>query len=182
MDDELSFTAQKLIHMYGDSRHISVQHDINTAPNIFLEDLERLQRESDYAAWTLVHGSTINHVALALSDLHCMPSPGAYDKSGRFLNLSQSNQFISKNLGLTISTSGGQVKSSADKLLHQSSIVADQISILLQSRKEDRVIPTLVSGGYVEFVDRYKEGFEADSAFHIFDSTKKTTHLDTDKR
>ena len=89
-----------------------------------------------------------------------------------------------KSLGIKLNKSGGEIKISKDKLLKQSSSVANQISARF-SGGEKKVI----AGSYVEFAERdvlpefsqihkskikrkhRREGFETGNADRIFEST-----------
>ena len=76
-----------------------------------------------------------------------------------------------------VDSGGSIIKTSDDGLLLQSSIQSDIIKMLF-SRKNKEENPgdfenVSVGGGFVEFIERKqgREGFEAKSALHIFDST-----------
>lgn len=122
-------------------------------------DYSLLAEESEYAAFTLIHSSQINHIAL-----HIPIEKNIID----FINTLEKNSFV-------INTIGGKVKTSNDGMLHQASTMSDYV---IESFKNDKIVN--IPAFYVEFVqrDKYKngslrEGFEANNATHIFESTNK---------
>lgn len=139
-------------------------------------DYERLRAESEYAAWALYHGHALNHFTLAV---HGLP-PGLDSIEGI-------NRFLVRR-GFELNDAGGAIKVSRDGKLLQSSTVAARLHARFddgQGGFELRRIP----GGYVEFAERRvldawaglpraelrrehrREGFEAESADRIFEST-----------
>lgn len=158
-------TAESLEHLVLDCcgngcKHCGYILEPKKSNKISLKDYNKLAEESEYAAWTLIHGSQINHFAV------CIPETDTFDT---FLNNLTNN-------GFTLNTIGGTIKSSSDGMLHQASTMSDQFKYAFKEEKKD------VPGFFVEFVqrDRYpngsiREGFEANNALHIFDSTSKYT-------
>ena len=135
-------------------------------------DYESLLFESEYAAWVIYNRYYLNHYTISVHDL-----PGEYS------DLNQFNEFI-KSLGIKLNKSGGEIKVSKDKLLRQSSSVANQIEAKFSEGEKK-----LIAGSYVEFAERNilpefskinnlkierkhrREGFETGNADKIFEST-----------
>lgn len=139
-------------------------------------DYERLADESEYAAWAIYNRYYLNHFTIAIHNL-----PAGYETIASF------NRFLESN-GFTLSDSGGKIKISRDGKLLQSSTVAALVDAPFDDGAggiETRRIP----GSYVEFIERRpldrfaqlpreeirpehrREGFEAQSADKIFEST-----------
>jgi hypothetical protein len=139
-------------------------------------DYEHLLAESEFAAWVIHNRYYLNHFTIAVHNL-----PGDYGSLLRF------NQFLEAH-GFTLNDAGGKIKVSRDGKLLQSSTVAAMIEAEFDSshgRKERHAI----SGSYVEFAERRvldpfatlprdrvrrehrREGFEAENADRIFEST-----------
>ena len=139
-------------------------------PNV--EDYKILLTESDYAAWVIYNRYYLNHYTISVHDL---PKP--------FNTLENFNGFL-KSIGIKLNTSGGEIKTSLDKLLSQSSSVANQISVVFSEGNTQNI-----AGSYVEFAERKilpeflnlseelikrkhrREGFETGNADKIFEST-----------
>ena len=142
-------------------------------PNI--EDYEALLTESEYAAWVIYNRYYLNHYTISVHDL-----PDAYAKLEPF------NDFL-KSIGIQLNTSGGEIKTSEDKLLRQSSSVANKVKAYFSDDKTKEI-----AGSYVEFAERgvlpqfahlpktelkreqRREGFETGNADRIFESTFTT--------
>lgn len=136
------------------------------------EDYESLLSESEYAAWVIYNRYYLNHYTISVHDL-----PQPYNRLESF------NTFL-KSIGIELNDSGGEIKTSKDGLLRQSSSVANQV----EARFSDGEIRT-IAGSYVEFAERSvlpefsdiqpikikqkhrREGFEASNADKIFEST-----------
>lgn len=139
-------------------------------PNV--EDYKILLTESDYAAWVIYNRYYLNHYTISVHDL---PKP--------FNTLENFNGFL-KSIGIKLNTSGGEIKTSLDELLSQSSSVANQISAVFSEGNTQNI-----AGSYVEFAERKilpeflnlskglikrkhrREGFETGNADKIFEST-----------
>lgn len=137
-----------------------------------IEDYEFLLNESEYASWVIYNRYYLNHYTISVHDL---PSP--------FNKLESFNSFL-KNIGIKLNTSGGIIKTSKDKLLRQSSSVANSVKAKFYNNKE-----RIIAGSYVEFAERSplpefthlipsklksihrREGFETSNADSIFEST-----------
>ena len=187
--DELSQKAQNTIKSYTDIVTMDPidQIDLNSSKQVvkYLQsplwrlpsknDYEILLLESEYAAWVIYNRYYLNHYTISVHDL-----PGEYS------NLDQFNQFV-KSLGIKLNKSGGEIKISKDKLLKQSSSVANQISATFSGGEKK-----IIAGSYVEFAERNvlpefskihkskikrkhrREGFETGNADRIFESTFTT--------
>ncbi|MEL0074451.1 MAG: DUF1338 domain-containing protein [Flavobacteriaceae bacterium] len=137
-----------------------------------LEDYEALLNESEYAAWVIYNRYYLNHYTISVHDL-----PGVYAQLESF------NEFV-KSLGIQLNNAGGEIKTSGDGLLRQSSSIANQVEAQFAEGAIKKI-----SGSYVEFAERSilpefkdldpsallrkhrREGFEASNADKIFEST-----------
>jgi hypothetical protein len=139
-------------------------------------DYQRLQQESEFAAWVIYNRYYLNHFTVSIHNL-----PAGWNTLDAF------NRFLESN-GFTLNDSGGKAKVSADGKLLQSSTVAALVDAAFDDGRggtDVRRIP----GSYVEFAERRvldafahlpasevrrehrREGFEAASADKIFEST-----------
>lgn len=145
--------------------------------NIALDEYETLSNASEYAAWTLVHGHALNHVAVAVhrlfehsSSVSVSVSRDSPPPRRRFASLEACLAFL-KAPPLSTKTSragGGEVKVSPDGGLRQAATVADVLEFeFIRSNTlegDSRGVPgeasarttrkMLVPASYVEFVDR----------------------------
>ena len=183
---DLSETAQKIISKYTDlvssdpldavnlEDAEQIAHFLKTPLWILpsIEDYETLLKESEYAAWVIYNRYYLNHYTISVHEL-----PAPYNELQNF------NDFL-KSIGIKLNNSGGEIKTSADGLLLQSSSVAEQIQANFQFHKTK-----YIAGSYVEFAQRKllpeyahlpeeviksshrREGFEAGNADKIFEST-----------
>jgi len=122
-------------------------------------DYQFLRKESEYAAWLLVHGFRVNHFTVSINALK------KYD------TIEKVNQFLKDN-GFEMNTSGGEIKGTPEKLLQQSSTLSEIIKFEFEEGEYD--IPAC----FYEFAIRYPNeqgeifsGFIAANANKIFDST-----------
>ena len=132
-----------------------------------LDEYETLSNASEYAAWTLVHGHALNHVAVAVHRLFereraSRDSP----PRRRFASLEACLAFLkAPPLSTKTSRAGGrEVKVSPDGGLRQAATVADVLEFGFRSNTlegdggvpgfDARTTKTLVPASYVEFVDR----------------------------
>lgn len=184
--DLLSEKVKKIIRKYTDSvisdpvDHINLnnaegvssffQNPLWELPSI--EDYEALLAESEYAAWVIYNRYYLNHYTISVHDL-----PDAYCSLERF------NEFL-KSIGIVLNSSGGEIKTSKDKLLRQSSSVANKVVADFSGNKTREI-----AGSYIEFAERgvlkqfthlpkskitreqRREGFETGNADRIFEST-----------
>ena len=184
--DLLSPTAQKIIYSYTNSVTSDPVDDLDldnskevaaffqtplwSLPSV--KDYEALLDESEYAAWVIYNRYYLNHYTISVHDL-----PGPYAKLESF------NSFV-KSIGIQLNNAGGEIKTSKDGLLRQSSSVANQVEA-----KFTEGATKMISGSYIEFAERSvlpefktleasalqrkhrREGFEASNADKIFEST-----------
>ena len=136
-----------------------------------LEDFETLSEVSEYAAWTLVNGYSLNHTTISVHNLSKMK------EIGDLVDALERTKF-------KLNSSGGVVKASPDGGLLQISTLADTLTYRFAGGEEREI-----SGPYIEFAQRlvlpeYKhlpenmireehrrDGFEAGNADKIFEST-----------
>ncbi len=122
-------------------------------------EYEKLVVESEYAAWMAVFGFRVNHFTVSVNRLTS------------FSSLQELNRFLIGR-GLKLNESGGLVKGSPAELLEQSSTLAAAVEVEFADGWGH------VPGCYYEFARRYPrpdgrffQGFIADSADKIFEST-----------
>ncbi|KAG8366297.1 hypothetical protein BUALT_Bualt17G0061700 [Buddleja alternifolia] len=137
-------------------------------------EFQQLASESEYAAWTLVNGYTLNHVTISTHRL-----------KSHLREIRNLNQFVEEN-GFKLNSEGGVLKVSPDGLLLQSSTVADSASFDFSEG-----IKETIPCSYIEFAERLvlpqfknlpenkveefhrRDGFEVGNADKIFESTSK---------
>jgi hypothetical protein len=135
-------------------------------------DYMKLLEESEYAAWVTYNRYYLNHYTISVH----------YLKEG-YNQLHQFNEFLERN-GIVLNDSGGKIKVSPDGLLLQSSTVAQVVKAVFAGNEVHDI-----AGSYVEFAERkvlpefshlpekerkrehLREGFEANNADKIFEST-----------
>ncbi len=116
-----------------------------------IADYETLRKESEYAAWTLMFGFSINHFTVSA---HLMNS---------FKDIHGLNHHIEKELKIPMNASGGLTKGTPDLKLEQSSTLAAQIPVLFQDGL--KTLPY----AFVEFAFRYTlEGKKDDGMWHSY--------------
>ena len=172
--DELSVKAQTIIHEYTNSVNYDPVNKLNLENSDDVvsffstplwkipkwSDYQFLLNESEYAAWVIYNRYYLNHYTISV---HALPNP-----INKLLNF---NQFL-KSFGIKLNDAGGEIKTSPDKLLLQSSTVAQNVDALFQEGSSHTI-----AGSYVEFAERkptkngIREGFEAGNADKIFEST-----------
>lgn len=120
---------------------------------------QRLQAESEYAAWLSAWGYCANHFTVSVNDLE------------NFESLEALNKFL-KEKGFALNDSGGEIKGSPEEFLEQSSTMASKVNCEFSDSTQE--IPCC----YYEFARRYEQpdgmmfrGFIAQSADKIFEST-----------
>lgn len=183
---DLSAEAQAIIHSYTDevTGDPVDSLDLDSAADVdaFLHralwrlptwaDYQRLQEESEYAAWVIYNRYYLNHFTISVHNL-----PESYDTLDRF------DAFLERH-GFTLNNSGGAIKTSPDGLLRQSATVAEVVEAAFAGGELHAI-----SGSYVEFAERLvlpryralpksalgrehrRDGFEAGNADRIFEST-----------
>ena len=130
-------------------------------------DYETLRKKSEYAAWTLVFGSCVNHFTVSVQLM------------STFAKLQNLNEFIAKELKIPLNESGGLIKGTAAVGLEQSSTLAAVIPIQFQDGIKK------LPYAFIEFAFRhpvvdkkadglwssYYQGFVVGNADKIFEST-----------
>lgn len=183
---DLSENARKIIHSYTDevkSDPVDQLHlkDPVSVGNFLHKPLWRiptkadylaLLEESEYAAWVIYNRYYLNHYTISVH----------YLKDG-YNQLTQFNDFLERN-GIKLNDAGGKIKTSPDGLLLQSSTVAQVLEAGFAGDEKH-----MIAGSYIEFAERRvlpqfahlqkqdlkrehrREGFEANNADKIFEST-----------
>lgn len=183
---DLSENARKIIYSYTDevkSDPVDQLHlkDPVSVGNFLHKPLWRiptkadylaLLEESEYAAWVIYNRYYLNHYTISVH----------YLKEG-YNQLTQFNDFLERN-GIKLNDAGGKIKTSPDGLLLQSSTVAQVLEAGFAGDEKH-----MIAGSYVEFAERRvlpqfahlqkqdlkrehrREGFEANNADKIFEST-----------
>jgi hypothetical protein len=130
-------------------------------------DYQLLQKESEYASWTLLFGPQINHFTVSV---HLMTT---------FQNIHQLAEYLEDKLKIALNKVGGVVKGTPDLLLEQIATLAASLDFPFQ--EGTRSVPY----GFVEFAYRYPlahqkadglyksyyQGFVTSNADKIFEST-----------
>jgi hypothetical protein len=187
---ELSAEVQRIIRSYTDTVTADPVDAVNldSAPEVvaFLHaplwkpptwsDYQRLQQESEFAAWVIFNRYYLNHFTVSIHNL-----PEGWNTLDAF------NRFLESH-GFTLNDSGGKAKVSADGKLRQSSTVAAMVDAVFDDGRGGTEVHR-IPGSYVEFAERRvldafahlpaadirrehrREGFEAASADRIFEST-----------
>ena len=131
-----------------------------------------LAEVSEYASWTIYNKYYLNHFTISV---HNLPAP--------YNTLEVFNDFL-VDIGVTLNSAGGYIKTSRDGLLKQSS----SVSKMIEATFADGAVHQ-ISGSYVEFAERKvlaeftnlpageiqrehrRDGFETANADKIFEST-----------
>lgn len=193
---ELSPEVQKIITTYAHPQSTSLLTPATLLSSVITgsrpwavpryDEYLTVARESEYAAWVLVHGYALNHFALATHRMVVEgPAPVAPASSPEEGIVSRLTVALQTQHGFKMNTEGGLVKKSPDGFLLQTSTLADNIELTFKDGDKHAV-----SGSYVEFVERKvlpqfahlpnqltlteqyrRDGFETDSADKIFEST-----------
>lgn len=182
----LSEKSQKIIHHYTDTITADPVDtlNLNDAKEVdrFLhsplwetptvEDYTALMEESEYAAWTIYNRYYLNHFTISIHNL----KPG-------YNTLQEFDNFLLTH-GFKLNDAGGEIKTSPDGGLLQSSTVAELVEAVFANGQKK-----VIAGSYVEFAERRvlpqfaalpadqitnihrREGFEAGNADKIFEST-----------
>ena len=130
-------------------------------------DYEILRKQSEYAAWTLVFGSCVNHFTVSVQLMKT------------FSSLSDLNQFIKDELKIPMNESGGVIKGTAAVGLEQSSTLASVVQVYFQDGFKN------LPYAFIEFAfrhplqdrksdgvwDSYYQCFVVNNADKIFEST-----------
>lgn len=183
---DLSENARKIIHSYTNEVKSDPVDQLNLKDPVsvgnFLHkplwriptkaDYLALLEESEYAAWVIYNRYYLNHYTISVH----------YLKEG-YNQLTQFNDFLERN-GIKLNDAGGKIKTSPDGLLLQSSTIAQVLEAGFAGDEKH-----MIAGSYVEFAERRvlpqfahlqkqdlkrehrREGFEANNADKIFEST-----------
>ncbi|KAK9840541.1 hypothetical protein WJX81_000400 [Elliptochloris bilobata] len=143
--EELSEGAQAIIQRYAGAMgalagaHAGMCSATGMLPwaHPTLHEYEDLAGESEYAAWVLVNGYTLNHMTVAVHRLQ------GFKGGIRALNEEL------KRRGFELNQQGSELKVSPDGGLLQSSTVADSVLFRFADGEEQ-----LVPGTYIEFAER----------------------------
>jgi len=186
MVDQLSEEVQHIIHKYTNPIQADPVEslDLNNSEQIgeffhqslwplpTKEDYVKLLEESEYAAWVIYNRYYLNHYTISVHAL----------KDG-YNTLEEFDTFV-EALGIKLNNSGGVIKISGDKLLKQSSTVAEMQEATFADGQT-----MSIAGSYVEFAERLvlpqyanlpageiktahrRDGFETNNADKIFEST-----------
>lgn len=137
-----------------------------------LKDYISLAKESEYAAWVIYNRYYLNHFTISVHNL----------KAG-YNSVAMFNTFLQQK-GFILNDAGGKIKTSADGALLQSSTIAKMVEAQFANNEKKSI-----AGSYVEFAERKilpefqqlsidainrshrREGFEANNADKIFEST-----------
>ena len=183
---ELSTTAQDIIYSYTKEIQKDPIGEINLddaeavidflhqalwkLPSLY--DYKTLLNESEYGAWVIYNRYYLNHYTISI---HELPSP--------YNDLEFFNKFL-QSIGVILNDAGGEIKTSQDKLLRQSSTIAQSVEATFENGETAEI-----AGSYVEFAERLplpafanlskekltnahrREGFETANADKIFEST-----------
>ena len=184
--NQLSPQAQQIIYSYTSEVTADPVDSLNlddaTAVDCFLHsalwripllaDYQALAKESEYAAWVIYNRYYLNHFTISVHNLKA-----GYNSVALF------NTFLQQK-GFTLNDAGGKIKTSADGALLQSSTIAKMVEAVFAHQEKQ-----LIAGSYVEFAERRilpqyqqlpldtitrlhrREGFEANNADKIFEST-----------
>ena len=184
--ETLSKQAQQIIHHYTNNIQEDPLHqiDLDNVDEVVtflhkalwelptLADYNALLAESEYGAWVLYNRYYLNHYTISV---HELPAP--------YHELASFNKFL-KSIGIKLNDAGGEIKISSDRLLCQSSTVAQSIQATFADGQQAEI-----AGSYVEFAERLplpqyaklpkekltnshrREGFETGNADKIFEST-----------
>jgi len=164
--DDFQQTVKNLLDSVSDS--VYDDPDLIHKGNIWnkpsFDIYQKLRAESEYGAWLYIHGFRANHFTVSINALR------KYD------TIEKVNQFIKDN-GYPMNTTGGEIKGTPEKMLQQSSTLAE----IVEMEFEEGVYE--VPACFYEFAIRYPDadgeifsGFIAANANKIFDSTNFRTN------
>lgn len=182
--DELSPECQAIIHKYVNSPPgpaIIGKHAITSAlmgtppwPACSLVEFQTVSKESEYAAWCLTNGYSLNHTTVSVHRIQQLRG-----------GIEELNALLENKGGFVLNREGGAVKTSPDGLLLQSSTVADTAEFVFADGVAEKI-----PASYIEFAERMplpewqgreseeldeskrRDGFETGNADKIFESTK----------
>lgn len=119
-------------------------------------EYEQILAESDYGAWTLMNGNRVNHCTIAVSFLN-----QPYNRLETLMKIARDQW------RLPLHNDGAIQYSSDEGAIKQSSTIAITNPVMFRGSSTVLKIP----GSFVEFIERDREGFEAQNANAIFEST-----------
>ena len=130
-------------------------------PSIAYATYEKIEKESEFAAWLLAYGYGANHFTISINQLK------------RYNTIEKINRFVTEH-GYTLNSSGGVVKGSPELYFEQSSTMAGRLPLEFSDGMHE------ATTCYYEFAKRYKQpdgslfsGFIVSSADKIFESTNR---------
>lgn len=158
-----------LNHNYHrNNNNLSSTQQISCPPqSLSYNNYQIVKQESEYAAWTLLHGNKINHIGISLDTIN--------KHLPQIISLKALNDVLLENNLIIHVDNNKSIHTSKDCLLDQCSLIADKITMTFHDNNDNNT-PTVtcnVSGGFVEFIHRKKgrDGFEESNANKIFEST-----------
>ncbi len=152
---ELSAEAQSIVRSYTrnvttdpvDALNLDSAEEMVTFLHVPLwrtptwTDYQRLQQESEFAAWVIYNRDYLNHFTVSIHNL-----PDGWNTLDAF------NRFLESS-GFTLNDSGGKAKVSADGKLLQSSTVAAMVDATFDDGRGGTEVHR-IPGSYVEFAER----------------------------
>ncbi|KAL1195749.1 2-oxoadipate dioxygenase/decarboxylase [Cardamine amara subsp. amara] len=179
--DELSLESQGVIRKYLKPEGGKQAVLSSTLGSLIWEkptwtDFKILAKESEIAAWTLIHGYTMNHLAFAVHRF-----------KHRFSDIKCIKQYF-EGKGFELNTDGGILKVSQDGLLLQVSTISEKLPVKFADG-----VTEIIPASYIEFTQRQilpqfkdlphdeikefhrREAFKVNSANNIMESTRFTT-------
>jgi len=163
-EEKLSLNSQEIITSYTRQnskrrRFDGVSRGSELWGPVLSSDYYKLSKESEYAAWTLAFGYSLNHITIPVHNL------SKYNNIIDFNNLLLNNSI--RLLG------HGEIQISEDRKILQGSTLADDMKVLHHGSEL-----ISVPGTFVEFIERKyidsgirREGFDVSNANNIFEST-----------
>jgi len=211
-EDELRRLVEDVLERVGrgDSHLNSAEASIGRVARWQLptaSEYAKIEKLSEYASWTLLHGYAVNHVAVSVFQL-CKMYPETQVKDLDAVRACLESNASTARAKWNLS-GGGMIKLSPDGLLAQSSLMAEPCKIPLHksrvtssdkfglAKREDFYKEYMLPGSYLEFVVRLptpenknkpfeelveadlRDGFETSNADKIFDSTSAALHRRT---
>ncbi|KAL1196248.1 2-oxoadipate dioxygenase/decarboxylase [Cardamine amara subsp. amara] len=140
--DELSPESQEIIKKYLKPEGGKQALLSSTLGSLIWEkptwtDFKQLAKENEFAAWALIHGYTMNHLAISNHRL-----------KHRFSDIKCLKEYLEEK-GFELNKDGGVLKVSQDDLLLQISSISEKLAVEFA----DGVTQT-IPASYVEFIDR----------------------------
>ncbi|XP_024008748.1 uncharacterized protein LOC18992520 [Eutrema salsugineum] len=141
-------------------------------------DFKQLAKESEFAAWALIHGYTMNHLAFSVHRL-----------KHRFSDTRCVKEYLEER-GFELNSDGGTLKVSEDGLLLQVASISERLAVEFS----DGVTET-IPASYIEFTQRLvlpqfrhlphdqikeyhrRDGFDFDNAENILESARFTSDV-----